>query len=317
MNTRKIEPLEVVSTVPVWMDSGYEKSSGWVVRVNFPGIKVPNFRGATIHEHCSIVAPEEYAKKYAFITWVEYLFKDSLFRDGYKKMCNFQNKMLKIIKENYIQSMKNNKIVPIETQHNGFIEYNHDIQSLWFWRMIVDFRGDITGVFKQHVAKECGLLPRGAEIREFKYNPDDNVTSVIYEFSEKESGHGRSIKRANRFDKRLKLQKQQITRKQERDSVVLPIFVSETPKARANGYKVYVKFEGDFANYFPCLRNRFEYDPIGAKITKSIYDQTNNVTTIEYLFRCGVKDRGAIRSWDFIEKMRAQINSEKQNENIR
>ena len=182
--------------------------------------------------------------------------------------------------------------------------------------MTIDFQGNITDIFKQRIAKECDLLPEGAVVSGFSYNPASNTTNVIYEFEENSAGD--AMNRASKFSKQviaLKYQKQDVAR--DANNKIAPLQVSGVPKYVGYGHIVSVKYQGNFDNGAPRIINRFEYRPLGATISKSVYNQKENTTDVEYLFKNGVDNSGAKRAWGFIDKIHTQLVSVSQDENIK
>ena len=315
MMMNKNNPLKVVASVPLWENGEYKKSLGWALRVDFSGLDVPNFRGAVVNECYTAVAPEEYAEKCSFVTRVEYLFRNSRFVNNYKRMCKVQSKINDRIKDAFVQDMKS-KIIPVSVQHYGFLTYGSGLKTSSFWKMSVAFEGNITDIFKQRIAKECDLLPKGAYVSEFNYNPASNTTNVIYEFEENSAGD--AVKRANKFEKQVvALKYQQLDAAANAGRSLAPVQVSGIPNYDGYASVVSVKYQGDFDTDAPHIVNRFKYRPLGAAISKSVYNQKENTTDVEYSFKNGIDNRGAKRAWDFIDKMHTQLVSVNQDENIK
>ena len=275
----------------------------------------PKVRGVSIHESCILTKPEEYENNCSFITRVQYLFEDSLFRSSYGKMCDFQKKMTAEIKENYVQNLKANKVIPVSVL--SWYEAKGD--EHWYWRTRTVFKGDITSILKQeNLAKDCGLKPRGSEIISYEYCQDSNATIVGHKFDGKVFLFVRR-NRAEHFEESIKKQIKS-NKKRELNSerkTVSPIFVSSVPVCQKDGYQMAVRYDGNWDNYSPKFVNHFEYNPFGSKVIKSSYDQANNVSTVVYMFRHCNSDKGAKRAWRFIDKIKSQICMAEQSENIK
>ena len=118
-----------------------------------------------------------------------------------------------------------------------------------------------------------------------------------------------------RFKKRIRSRMDEIQNMQQKD--ISPIFVSDVPVYTKDGYKVSVGYDGNLEDYFPKIARNFEYNPFGAKIIKCVHNRTENITCVDYLFRPGVANKGETRAWDFMDKVRMQIDLMKLSENIK
>lgn len=312
IENKKNIPLAVVASVPLYVDDGGKTESiGWALRVDFSGLDVPNFRGAVVNARYTAVAPKEYSDKCSFVTRAEYLFKDS--SNNYRRMCKVQSKINDRVKDAFVQDMKS-KIIPVSVQHYGFLTYGSGLKTSSFWKMSVAFKGNITDIFKQRIAKECDLLPKGAYVSEFNYNPASNTTNVIYEF--KENFAGDALERANKFEKQLvALKYQQLVAAANAGRSLAPVQVSGIPNDDGYANVVSVKYQGNFGTDAPHIVNRFKYRPLGATISKSVYNPKENTTDVEYSFKND--NRGAKRAWNFIDKTRTQLVFVSQDENTK
>lgn len=197
----KYKPLAVVGCVPFYVkgEDGVEKSQGWLLRVVFSGdIVPPDMQGADVLSHFTKDAPEQYADKCSQITRVEYLFPDSMFGNNYKMVCRAENDIRTQIEEQYIQDVKSNQIRPVKTDQAGYYTYPGYYSV---WRINVDFSGDITNLFRENVAKKCGLIPRGSQIIEYKYAPDTDTTHVKYDFED--MVFGLAQRRMKKFERQM------------------------------------------------------------------------------------------------------------------
>jgi hypothetical protein len=185
------------------------------------------------------------------------------------------------------------------------------------WLLYVDFAGI-------EIPK---LRVRGGVMRESGLNVSPTVYSGKYPFVTRVEyffKHGpvfdNSFRNMCRFKTKItkRIEKDNARAENKKKKGFSPISVSDKPIDQ-NGkfWKVSVRYDGDWEFYFPKIKERFEYNPFGAKIDKIIYNQTENVTMIEYRFRRGALKRGELRAWDFIDRIKSQITTTKQNENIK
>lgn len=184
------------------------------------------------------------------------------------------------------------------------------------WLVYVDFPGICVP----------NMRIRGGVVRESCTNAASEIYSGAYpfvtrvEYFFKNAPLQNGFKNMCRFETKLRKRSAEMKKRiaKEKKRAIFPISVSDKPvDQKGKFWKVSVHYDGNWELYFPKLKDRFEYNPFGAKINKCIYNGTENITLVEYWFRQGVFKDGAVRAWDFIEKVRMQIGMAKQIEKIK
>ena len=183
------------------------------------------------------------------------------------------------------------------------------------YQVNINFKGNMMSLFtNEELTKEYGLLPDGAEINCRVYSETRDVTHVRYLFQSDLFHNGE--KRAEKFKEKIQNQMANPVNINNPYNNVTPLRVSKTPvisyiDGKREGYRVSVKFDGDFDNaatmdFLHNLQN--DYYPRGAQIIDINYDFVNHTTDVCYVFTPGMFGRGEKRAWKLIDKINAQIN---------
>ncbi len=185
------------------------------------------------------------------------------------------------------------------------------------WQIGVKFSGNIESlVFDEVLSKEYGLLPNHATMIYREYIPKNDITYVRYLFNNDLFVNGE--KRAHQFKERIQMQMVNNADGYEvlSKETVVPFSVSEKPEDYVHGknigYKVSVKFDGEWGMVHPSVFRRFKYSPRGAKVINFNYDFLNNITDVDFLFENRMFSNGLQRAQNFVDNMNTQIEANKE-----